>query len=35
MTPQQGAGGRVYKALHVPSMKIVALKKVPLHSPHR
>jgi len=27
-----GSGGSVWKAIHVPSMKIVALKKVPLHS---
>lgn len=30
-----GNGGAVYKALHVPTMKVVALKKVPLHHPER
>lgn len=30
-----GNGGCVYKAMHLPSMKVVALKKVPLHNTAR
>jgi len=30
-----GNGGSVWKAIHIPSMKIVAIKKVPLHHPER
>ncbi len=31
----QGAGGKVYKALHVPTMKLVAVKMVRLYDKNK